>query len=96
MCHWPVLLLALEAAGSRRLAERLLLRNRFAERRYCARGTGLLIPSPYYELMIYDPPTNTFAIRTPEGAPATFFRPKGDGMAYWEKQLAIDGGKRTP
>lgn len=48
------------------------------------------------EVMIYDPPTNTFAIRTPEGAPATFFRPNGDGMAYWEAQLAKDGGKRAP
>jgi hypothetical protein len=45
------------------------------------------------EVMIYDPPTNTFAVRTPEGPPATFMRPK-NGAKYWETQLKIDGGKR--
>lgn len=46
------------------------------------------------EVMIYDPPTNTFAVRTPEGPPATFFRPE-DGIAYWIDELANDGGARA-
>jgi hypothetical protein len=45
------------------------------------------------EVMIYDPPSNTFAVRTPEGPPATYMRPK-NGVKYWETQLEIDGGKR--
>jgi pyocin large subunit-like protein len=44
------------------------------------------------EVMIYDPPTKTFAIRTPEGVPATMY--KAD-MAYWEGQLAEYGGRRV-
>jgi pyocin large subunit-like protein len=44
------------------------------------------------EVMIYDPPTKTFAVRTPEGVPATMY--KAD-MAHWERQLAEYGGRRV-
>ena len=46
------------------------------------------------EVMIYDPPTNTFAVRTPEGVPATMFKPDS-GSTYWVKELAKHGGRRT-
>lgn len=46
------------------------------------------------EVMIYDPPTNTFAVRTPEGPPATYMRPDL-GAEYWAKDLAKHGGARA-
>lgn len=47
------------------------------------------------EALIYDPATNRFAIRTPDGVPATFMEPK-NGMAYWVKELDSAGGVRAP
>lgn len=46
------------------------------------------------ETMIYDPPTNTFAVRTPEGPPATMYQPT-DGLQYWVDQLREWGGERA-
>jgi hypothetical protein len=40
---------------------------------------------PNGDTLIYDPATNTFAIRAANGAPRTMFRPK-DGINYWNKQ----------
>jgi hypothetical protein len=40
---------------------------------------------PNGDTLLYDPATNTFAVRAPNGAPRTMFRPK-DGMNYWNKQ----------
>ncbi|WP_261316876.1 hemagglutinin repeat-containing protein [Rhizobium leguminosarum] len=37
------------------------------------------------DTLLYDPSTNTFAIRNANGAPRTMFRPTA-GMAYWNKQ----------
>jgi pyocin large subunit-like protein len=37
------------------------------------------------DTLIYDPQTNTFAVRAPDGAPRTMFRPDS-GRAYWERQ----------
>ncbi len=37
------------------------------------------------ELLIYDPRTNTFAVRSATGEPKTMFRPQG-GLRYWERQ----------
>jgi pyocin large subunit-like protein len=37
------------------------------------------------DTLIYDPSTNTFAVRAPDGAPRTMFRPDR-GLAYWERQ----------
>ncbi len=45
------------------------------------------------ETMIYDPATNTFAVRTPEGVPATFMKPR---PGYWQDQLDLYGGARAP
>lgn len=55
-------------------------------------ATAEVFVRPSGEVMIYDPPTNTFAVRTPEGAPATFMKP---GPGYWERQLTEYGGRRT-
>ncbi|MFM0434368.1 hypothetical protein PQQ75_35570 [Paraburkholderia aspalathi] len=40
---------------------------------------------PNGDTLLYDPSTNTFAVRTVNGAPRTMFRPQG-GMSYWNKQ----------
>lgn len=45
------------------------------------------------EVMIYDPTTNTFGVRTADGAPSTMFKPR-DGLRYWIKQLKRYGGER--
>lgn len=45
------------------------------------------------EVMIYDLKTNTFGVRTFDGAPATMFKPR-DGLAYWVMQLRKYGGQR--
>ena len=37
------------------------------------------------DVLFYDPATNTFSVKTKEGAPKTMFKPK-DGIGYWEKQ----------
>ena len=37
------------------------------------------------DTLIYDPNTNTFAVRAPDGAPRTMFHPNS-GRAYWERQ----------
>ncbi len=37
------------------------------------------------DTLIYDPQTNTFAVRAPDGAPRTMFRPHS-GRAYWDRQ----------
>ena len=37
------------------------------------------------DTLIYDPSTNTFAVRAPDGAPRTMFRPD-NGRAYWKRQ----------
>lgn len=39
------------------------------------------------DLLIYDPKSNVFAVRSREGAPRTMFRPD-DGRAYWDQQVA--------
>jgi hypothetical protein len=35
--------------------------------------------------LIYDPQSDTFAVRAPDGAPRTMFRPH-NGRAYWDRQ----------
>ena len=40
---------------------------------------------PNGDTLIYDPATNTFAVRAANGAPRTMFRPT-DGANYWNKQ----------
>jgi len=40
---------------------------------------------PNGDTLIYDPSTNTFAVRDPSGAPRTMFRPS-DGANYWSRQ----------
>jgi pyocin large subunit-like protein len=35
--------------------------------------------------LIYDPESNTFAVKAPDGAPRTMFRPH-NGRAYWDRQ----------
>ncbi len=40
---------------------------------------------PNGDTLLYDPSTNTFAVKTINGAPRTMFRPQG-GMTYWNKQ----------
>jgi pyocin large subunit-like protein len=43
---------------------------------------------------MYDPKTNTFMATMADGTPKTMFRPSGNGMAYWQKQLQdIQNGK---
>jgi pyocin large subunit-like protein len=37
------------------------------------------------DTLFYNPGSNTFAVRAPNGAPRTFFRPDS-GMAYWGRQ----------
>jgi pyocin large subunit-like protein len=37
------------------------------------------------DTLIYDPGSNTFAVRAPNGAPRTMFRPR-NGRDYWERQ----------
>ncbi|MEJ1969663.1 MAG: hypothetical protein WDN03_13665 [Rhizomicrobium sp.] len=37
------------------------------------------------DTLFYDPASDTFAVRTSDGALRTFFRPD-DGAAYWERQ----------
>jgi filamentous hemagglutinin len=40
---------------------------------------------PNGDTLLYDPATNTFAVRAANGAPRTMFRPT-DGINYWNKQ----------
>jgi hypothetical protein len=35
--------------------------------------------------LIYDPQSDTFAVKAPNGAPRTMFRPR-NGRAYWDRQ----------
>jgi pyocin large subunit-like protein len=35
--------------------------------------------------LIYDPDSNTFAVKAPDGAPRTMFRPH-NGRVYWDRQ----------
>jgi filamentous hemagglutinin len=37
------------------------------------------------DTLLYDPATNTFAVRARNGAPRTMFKPD-NGMRYWERQ----------
>ncbi|WP_422047453.1 S-type pyocin domain-containing protein [Rosenbergiella nectarea] len=37
------------------------------------------------DVLVYDPATNTFSVKTKNGVPKTMFKPK-DGIGYWEKQ----------
>ena|SRR2546423_1221391 len=37
------------------------------------------------DTLIYDPQSNTFAVKDPDGAPRTMFRPH-NGRAYWDRQ----------
>ncbi|MFV0456881.1 MAG: hypothetical protein ACK5NQ_18195, partial [Pseudomonas sp.] len=37
------------------------------------------------DTLLYDPSSNTFAVKTADGAPRTMFRPS-DGINYWSKQ----------
>lgn len=37
------------------------------------------------DTLFYNPATNTFAVRSPSGAPRTMFKPQ-DGMNYWNRQ----------
>ncbi|MDD7973647.1 hypothetical protein [Roseinatronobacter alkalisoli] len=37
------------------------------------------------DTLIYDPPTNTFAVKTSDGVPRTMFRPSV-GIDYWNRQ----------
>jgi pyocin large subunit-like protein len=37
------------------------------------------------DTLLYDPSTNTFAVKAINGAPRTMFRPQG-GLSYWNKQ----------
>ncbi|MGN6317219.1 DUF637 domain-containing protein [Trinickia sp.] len=47
---------------------------------------GTLIKTrPNGDTLLYNPSTNTFAVKTIDGAPRTMFRPQG-GMSYWNKQ----------
>lgn len=47
---------------------------------------GTLVKTrPNGDTLLYNPSTNTFAIKTIGGAPRTMFRPQ-DGMNYWSKQ----------
>ena len=38
------------------------------------------------DTIFYNPSTNTFAVRNSAGVPKTMFKPKGDGMAYFNVQ----------
>ncbi len=40
---------------------------------------------PNGDTLLYDPKTNTFAIKDANGAPRTMFRPQ-DGINYWNRQ----------
>ncbi|MBA8737071.1 hemagglutinin repeat-containing protein, partial [Chromobacterium violaceum] len=40
---------------------------------------------PNGDVLLYDPATNTFAVKNSSGAPRTMFRP-GDGINYWKRQ----------
>jgi len=47
---------------------------------------GVLVKTrPNGDTLLYDPATNTFAVRTADGVPRTMFRPT-DGIKYWNKQ----------
>ena len=37
------------------------------------------------DTILYDPSTNTFAVKTAQGSPRTMFKPT-DGINYWNKQ----------
>jgi filamentous hemagglutinin len=41
---------------------------------------------PNGDTVLYNPATNTFAVKTAGGVPRTMFKPSGDGMAYFSKQ----------
>ncbi|MDB5439059.1 MAG: hypothetical protein JWM33_1486 [Caulobacteraceae bacterium] len=46
------------------------------------------------DTLIYDAPTNTFAVRTSDGVPRTLFKPS-TGAAYWDQQVASGGDTRS-
>ena len=47
---------------------------------------GTLVKTrPNGDTLLYNPSSNTFAVKTINGAPRTMFRPQ-DGMSYWNKQ----------
>jgi RHS repeat-associated protein len=41
---------------------------------------------PNGDTVLYNPSTNTFAVRTVDGAPRTMFKPSGNGMTYFNAQ----------
>lgn len=46
------------------------------------------------DTLIYDAPTNTFAVMTSDGTPRTMFKPT-TGAAYWDQQVASGGDTRS-
>jgi Hemagglutinin repeat len=48
--------------------------------------SGTLVKTaPNGDVLLYNPSTNTFGVRTSDGLPKTMFKPD-DGMTYWSKQ----------
>lgn len=41
---------------------------------------------PNGDVLLYDEPTNTFAVMSREGAPRTMFKPR-NGPGYWQEQI---------
>jgi pyocin large subunit-like protein len=46
------------------------------------------------DLLIYDPKSNVFAVRSKAGAPRTMFRPD-EGRAYWDEQVARENRRSS-